>query len=253
MSAITVLSVAPEIFPLVKTGGLADVAGALPRALEAEDVHVATLVPGYPAVMAAIDRAEPVLKAPKLFGGEARVLRAYAGELDLFVLDAPHLFKRQGGPYVGPDGRDWPDNAQRFAALGQTAAQIGLGLAGKFSPDVVHAHDWQAGLAAAYLHYECRSRPGTVITIHNLAFQGQFPADVFPSLGLPPQAFHIDGVEYYGMVGYLKAGLLLSDRITTVSPTYAMEIRAPEAGMGLDGLLRARSGGDHRHFERHRR
>jgi starch synthase len=241
MSRLKVLSVVPEIFPLLKTGGLADVAGALPRALEAEGVHVATLVPGYPAVMAAIDRVEPVLKAPKLFGGEARVLRATACGLDLFVLDAPHLFKRPGGPYAGPDGRDWPDNAQRFAALGQTAAQIALGLAGNFRPDVVHAHDWQAGLAAAYLAYDSRPRPGTLITIHNLAFQGQFPADIFPSLGLPPQAFTIDGVEYYGMVGYLKAGLLLSDRITTVSPTYAMEIRTPEAGMGLDGLLRARS------------
>ena len=139
-----------------------------------------------------------------------------------------------------PDGRDFVDNAFRFAALAKIGAALGQGLVAGFAPQVVHAHDWQAGLTAAYLQYSGRPRPGAVMTVHNLAFQGQFPAEIFPALGLPPQAFAIDGVEYYGGIGFLKAGLQLSDRITTVSPTYAQEIRQGHSGMGLDGLLRAR-------------
>jgi starch synthase len=241
MSGITVLAVVSEIYPLIKTGGLADVAGALAGALAAEGVAVVTLVPGYPAVTSKINAAELVLTEPNLFGGGARVLRASAAGLDLFVLDAPHLFARAGGPYAGPDGRDWPDNPFRFAALCQIAARLAFGECPHFRPDVVHGHDWQAGLTAAYLAYDGRPRPATVITIHNLAFQGQYPAALLAPLALPPRAFVLDGVEYYGMIGFLKAGLALSDRITTVSPAYAAEIRTPEHGMGLDGLLRARS------------
>jgi starch synthase len=241
MSDVTILAIVSEIYPLIKTGGLADVAGALPKAMVAENVEVVTLTPGYPAVMQAIERAKTVISEETVFGGEARVLRAEAAGLDLFVLDAPHLYNRPGGPYAGPDGRDWPDNPFRFAALCRCAAQLGLGFAPGFAPDIIHAHDWQAGLAAAYLHYDGRPRPGTVITIHNLAFQGQYPAELLTSLGLPSHAFGVDGVEYYGMIGFLKAALRLSDRITTVSPTYAAEIRTPENGMGLDGLLRTRA------------
>ncbi len=240
MSEISILAVVSEIFPLVKTGGLADVASALPAALAAENVEVVTLLPGYPSVMHAIERAETTIAPRELFGGAARVLRAEAEGLDLFVLDAPHLFNRPGGPYMGPDGRDWPDNAFRFAALARTGADLGRGAAPGFAPDVVHAHDWQAGLTAAYLHYDGLPRPGTMTTVHNLAFQGQYPADLLAALGLPPESFSIEGVEYYGMIGFLKAGLALSDRITTVSPTYAAEISTPDYGMGLDGLVRAR-------------
>ena len=156
------------------------------------------------------------------------------------MLDAPHLFDRPA-TFLGPDGRDWPDNAQRFAALARAAADIGLGVATSFAPDVVHAHDWQAALAAAYLHYAGTARPATVVTIHNLAFQGHFPAGLLGALGLPPQSLDIDGVEYFGGIGFLKAGLRLADRITTVSPTYAREIMTPEHGMALDGLLRSRA------------
>ncbi len=136
---------------------------------------------------------------------------------------------------------DWPDNAYRFAALAKVAAEIGLGLLSAFVPDIVHLHDWQAGLTAAYMHYSGRTAPGTVMTIHNLAFQGQFPAELVMPLGLPPAAFGMDGVEHYGAIGFLKAGLQLADRITTVSPAYALEIMQPETGMGFDGLLRARA------------
>jgi starch synthase len=170
-----------------------------------------------------------------------RVLAGAAAGLDLFAIDAPHLYERPGNPYLGPDGLDWPDNARRFAALSRIAADIGLGAIDAFRPQVIHVHDWQAALTAAYLNYADRPRPGIVTTIHNMAFQGHFPMSIFGELGLPPQALTIDGVEYYGGVGYLKAGLRLADRITTVSPTYAREILTPEFGMGLDGLLRTRA------------
>jgi starch synthase len=233
-----VLSVASEIYPLLKTGGLADVAGALPGALAKQGIEMRTLVPGYPAVLAAFDAGETVYKINELFGGAARVVAGRARGLDLFALDAPHLFNRPGSPYLGPDGMDWPDNAQRYAAFSQVAADIGRGAIASFAPSIVHVHDWQAGLVPAYLRYG--GGPKSVITVHNLAFQGHFPAALFVSLGLPPEAFAIDGVEYFGGVGFLKAGLQCADAITTVSPTYAQEICTPEDGMGLDGLLRKR-------------
>jgi starch synthase len=241
MSGLKVLSVASEVFPFIKTGGLADVAGALPAALAREDVEIRTLVPGYPAVMAKLVDAQQAHAYDDLFGGPARVLAGKAAGLDLFAIDAPHLYDRPGNPYLGPNGLDWPDNAQRFAALARVGADIGLGLIDAFRPEVVQAHDWQAALTAAYLNYADRPRPGVVTTIHNMAFQGHFPMSIFGELGLPPQAISIDGVEYFGGVGYLKAGLRLSDRITTVSPTYAREIMTPEFGMALDGLLRTRA------------
>ncbi|HEX4262585.1 MAG TPA: glycogen synthase GlgA [Acetobacteraceae bacterium] len=229
-----VLSVVSELFPLVKTGGLADVAGALPPALAAEDVAMRPLLPLYPAVAAAIIGAAPAWDLPDLFGGPARVLAARAGSLDLFAIEAPHLYARDA--LYGHD-----DDAQRFAALGAVAAGIGRGAIAGFVPDVVHAHDWQGALAPAYLHYGGGRRPATVMTVHNLAYQGQFPAGLLAALGLPASSFAIEGVEYYGAIGFLKAGLRLADWITTVSPTYAAEIQTPAFGMGLDGLLRARA------------
>ena len=237
---IDVLAVASEIYPLIKTGGLADVVGALPAALAALDIRVRTLIPGYPAVTAALKTPAVLHAWPALFGGPARLLAGVAHGLDLLVLEAPHLFDRPGNPYTGPDGRDWPDNAARFAALSQAAAELGGGSVGGYSPHIVHAHDWQAGLTHTYLHFT-GNRPPTVMTVHNLAFQGLFPAQSFPALGIPASAFAYDGLEYHGEVSYLKAGLQYADAITTVSPTYAMEICTPEHGMGLDGLLRFRA------------
>jgi starch synthase len=237
---LSVLAVVSEIFPLVKTGGLADVAGALPGALEAEDVAVRSLVPGYPAVLDALDGGVTVAALDNLFGGAARVVAARASGLDLFVIDAPHLYTRDGDPYRDPAGWEWPDNAFRFAALSRVAALLAQGLVEGYRPGALHAHDWQAGLAPAYLHY-AGARTPTVMTIHNLAFQGRFPAYLLGSLGLPPEAFTVQGVEYYGDIGYLKAGLFFADHITTVSPTYAAEIRTPAGGVGMDGLLRSRA------------
>jgi starch synthase len=241
MSRIRILSAVSEIFPLVKTGGLADVAGALPLALAENGVDVTSLVPGYPAVMKLLESPQEILAEPELFGGPARLLSAGASGLDLLVIDAPHLFDRAGGPYLGPDGRDWPDNALRFGALGWMAAQIGSGQIASLTPDIVHCHDWQAALAPAYLAYGEGRRCPSIVTIHNLAYQGQYPAELLSALRLPPHSFQIGGVEYYGAIGFLKAGLQFADGITTVSPTYAREIQTAEHGFGMDGLLRART------------
>jgi starch synthase len=237
---LNILSVGSEIYPLVKTGGLADVMGALPGALAGEGVTMRALVPGYPAVMAALGAGEAVLRFDDLFGGPAIVRAGQAAGLALFALDAPHLFARPGNPYLASNGVDWPDNAQRFAALCRAGAMIGQGAVAGFVPDVVHAHDWQAGLLPAYLHYDAKPAPPTVMTVHNLAYQGQFPAGLLGALGLPPEAYAVEGVEYYGSIGFLKAGLYFADAITTVSPRYASEIATAEGGMGLDGLIRAR-------------
>jgi starch synthase len=242
MKSLRVLSVASEIFPLIKTGGLADVTGALPIALKAEGIEVRTLVPGYPSVMNALRTIDGMLHLPNFFGAEARLLWAKSSELALFVLDAPHLFARAGSPYLSPEGLDWPDNAVRFAALARMAADIGLGTVSSFVPDIVHVHDWHAALALAYLHYSDRPRPATVMTVHNLAYQGVFPREMLAAIGLPPESLAMHGVEYYGKIGFLKAGLYFADRITTVSPSYAREILSDEGSMGLGGLLRERCG-----------
>ena len=243
MADLHVLSVASEIYPLVKTGGLADVAGALPAAMGRAGVLMRTLTPGYPGVMAKLETAETVREYDSLFHGPARILRARAAELELYVLEAPHLYGRPGNPYIDPaTGADYADNADRFAALARVAAHLGVSDLGDFQPDVVHVHDWQGALAPAYLAYDGGRRPRTMLTIHNLAFQGVFPAATREAIGLPPHAMDIvGGVEYFGGVSYLKAGLQFADKITTVSPTYAEEILTPEFGMAMDGLLRKRA------------
>ena len=241
MSLLNVLAVASEIFPLVKTGGLADVTGALPGAVADEGIAVRTLIPGYPAVADALQDGRVVRGMADLFGGGARLLAGRAAGLDLLVLDAPHLYRRPGNPYLGPDGQDWPDNPLRFAALDRVAADIGGGAIAGYRPELVHGHDWQAGLMPAYLFYRGGARPGTVMTIHNLAFPGKAPRALLARLGLPARAYGIDGVEFHGTISFLKAGLQFADRITTVSPSYAGEILSADAGMGFDGVLRNRA------------
>jgi starch synthase len=236
-----VLSVASEVYPLIKTGGLADVVGALPLALDRHHIRTKTLVPGYPAIMQSVGNTVPRLSFDDLLGHPATVLEAEHEGLDLLILDIPALFDRPGGPYVDATGKDHADNWRRFAALSKAGAEIALGRMEGWRPDIVHVHDWQTGLLPAYLRYSGEPIVPTLMTIHNIAFQGQYGADIFPELGLPPHAFGIDGVEYYGGVGYLKAGLQSAFAISTVSPTYADEILTPEFGMGLEGVLAARS------------
>lgn len=234
-----VLAVASECYPLVKTGGLADVVGALPAALAQHGVEVTTLLPGYPAMASATRGGRVVHHWPDLLGTEARLIETRLGEQPLLVLDAPELYARPGGPYADEAGRDWPDNWRRFAALARAAAEIAAGRVDGAAVDLLHAHDWQAALAPAYLR-ALGSPVNSVVTVHNIAFQGAFDASLFPALGLPPAMWHVDAVEYYGQVGFLKAGLALADRITTVSPTYAQEIRREAFGMGLQGLIATR-------------
>ena len=234
-----VLSVASECVPLVKTGGLADVVGALPGALAPTGWDMRVLLPAYRGVRAQAKNWPVVWEEADLWGGPGRVLAGQVAGVPLLLLDAPHLYDREGGPYSGPTG-EHPDNAIRFAALSWVAARIAReGLDG-WKPDILHAHDWQAGLAPAYLAYHGNGGVKSVITIHNIAFQGWAPAHMLGVLRLPGHAFHPDALEYYGGISSLKAALVTADWITTVSPNYATELMRPEFGMGLQGVITAR-------------
>lgn len=231
-----VLSVASECVPLIKTGGLADVVGALPAAMVPTGWDMRVLIPAYRSLRPLLADWPEVWAESDLWGGEGRVHLGRVEGIDLLLLDAPHLYDRPGGPYAGPAG-DWGDNAQRFAALSWIAARLAREGIGDWKPDVLHAHDWQAGLAPAYLAYHGAGGVSSVITIHNIAFQGWAPASMLGELRLPFSAFHPGALEYFGGLSLLKAGLVTADRITTVSPTYAAELMRPEFGMGLQGVI----------------
>lgn len=233
-----ILFVASECYPLVKTGGLADVVGALPLALGRLGVEAKVLLPGYRGVADKLSEVTVAADYPDVFGGPARLLEGRTADgLDVLLLDAPHLFDRAGSPYLTPEGRDWPDNPVRFGALSAIGAAVGRFGVGDWRPDVVHAHDWQAGLVPAYMEASDEPHPPTVFTIHNIAFQGLCGAHDFQRLGLPQWVFTPAGLEFYGQCSFLKAGLVFSQRLTTVSPTYARELRTAEFGMGLQGVL----------------
>lgn len=236
-----VLFVSSEVFPLVKTGGLADVSGALPAALRGAGVDVRVLMPAYPQAKAALSDVDVVASFGSPLGaGETRLLEARlpGADVPLWLLDCPDLYQRDGGPYQAPDGADWWDNGLRFGLLGWAAAALCQDWSPvDWRPDLLHVNDWQAGLAPAYLHAWGRRRPPTVLTIHNIAYQGVFGAELVERLELPAAMYAMDGLEYYGRMSFLKGGCFYSDRLTTVSPTYAREIQAAPAGMGLEGLL----------------
>ena len=235
-----ILFVASECAPFIKTGGLADVIGAVPKALTQAGDDVRVLIPGYRDLADLLKRGKVVERYEDLFGGKARLVALKAEGIDLLLLDAPHLYDRAGGIYADPEGADWPDNDLRFAALAFVGAALaGKGL-GKWMPDVVHAHDWQAGLVPAYLHQTKGTAAPVVMTIHNIAFQGLFEADRLKDLKLDKALFTQEGIEFYGKISFLKAGLALADAITTVSPSYACELLTPEFGLGMEGLLQAR-------------
>ncbi|MEI7611538.1 MAG: glycogen synthase GlgA [Betaproteobacteria bacterium] len=239
-----ILHVASEIYPLVKTGGLADVVAALPPALVGRGLDARILLPGLPGIIDGMAGLKPVIKIGPVFGAAVVTLlkgRLPDSGLPAYVIDAPFLYRREGNPYVGPDGQDWIDNHRRFALLGWTAAHIAAGeLDGDWIPDVVHAHDWHAGLTPAYMAQNPALKTPTVFTIHNLAFRGIFPMDCGSDLGLPMRKLTPMGIEFHGKISFMKAGLIYSNKITTVSPTYASEIRTPEFGCGLEGVLRDR-------------
>lgn len=239
-----VLLVTPECYPLVKTGGLADVTGALPLAVAPAGVDAQVLLPAYPGVRERLASSRKVASLPRLFGGDGALVHGTTADgLQVWLVEAPHLYARKGGgPYLDADGNDWPDNHLRFAALSWVGAELALGHLGlSWHPELVHLHDWQAGLTAAYLHYADEPAPASLLTIHNLAFQGVFDAAHLAELRLPSTAMDVDGLEYWGSGSFLKAGVQWSDHLSTVSPTYAREILTPAHGMGFDGLLRARA------------
>jgi starch synthase len=223
-----VLFVTPECAPLTKTGGLGDVSAALPAALRALGHDVRILVPGYRSVLEGLLQLRPAgtLELP---GFKASVLE----ERGFFVLDCAELYRRDGGPYQDALGNDWPDNPLRFGLLAKAAALVAQAL----PADVVHANDWPAGLVPLFVKKDIPS----VLTVHNLAFQGNFDAGWVQKLGLPPESFTMEGAEFHGQLSFLKAGLAYADAITTVSPTYAREIQGAELGCGMDGLLRHRA------------
>ena len=241
-----VLYITAELYPWVKSGGLGDVAAALPPALIAGGIDVRLLLPGFRGFLDAFPGITDIARLTTPFATErVRVCltRLPGSESLAYLVDHPAFYDRPGNPYAGPDSSDWPDNHRRFGLLGWIAAELARGADPGWRPDILHGHDWHTGLAPAYL----AARPPaaghvpTVFTVHNLAYRGPFPGTIFPELALPPEFFSIDGVEFFGTVSFIKAGLFYSDRLTTVSPTYAREIQTPAFGWGLDGLLRARN------------
>ena len=199
------LSVTSECAPLIKTGGLADVAGALPGALAPEQWELRTLLPGYPEVLERTGKGKTVLSEDDLFGGPARVRSTTFGGHRFLILDAPHLYVRDGGPYQDPKGTDWPDNPRRFAALSWMGARIAAEGLGRWRPRVVHVHDWQAALTPLYLSEMGAGQPGTILTIHNMAFLGLAPGAERAALRLPARGFGPDGYEFWGRISALKA------------------------------------------------
>ena len=239
-----VLHVAAEIFPLVKTGGLADVVGALPQALIEAGTDARLLLPGLPAIADAVLHQSTVYEFGPLFGAgriTLRLGRMPYSHVPTYVVDAPYLYRRAGGPYQDDDGSEWTDNLQRFALLGWVGAHLAAGeLDPEWTPRVLHAHDWHAAMACAWMDAHAGPTASSVFTVHNLAYQGLFPHGDFAQLGLPPRMMHAHGLEFHGQLSFMKAGLKFARRITTVSPTYAHEIATHEFGFGLDGVIRGR-------------
>lgn len=236
-----ILFASAEAFPLAKTGGLADVCGALPKAVAALGLDVALILPGYPQALLAVEGKATEREILSRFG-KSRLVRAHipGSGLTVWLVDCPTLFQRTGSLYQDQHGNDWPDNADRFAHFSDIAARLAAGeLVEGYRADVVHANDWHTGLLPLYLRRN-PDPPPTLFTIHNLAYQGLFPGNILPSLGIPADVFSPDGIEFYGKVSFLKAGIRFSDRVTTVSPTYAREIMTESFGCRLDGLLRHR-------------
>ena len=241
-----VLQVSAEIFPLLKTGGLADVAGALPAALTLAGCDVRLLLPGFAPILSDLQDAIVLGQRVTPWGDAVALRRGRLATLDMqaYVIDATSLFARPGNPYQDAQGQPYADNCRRFALLGWMAGELAQGMDNQWLPQVVHSHDWHAALAPAYIAFSRERQPrrvGCIYTVHNLAYQGVYASEHFAELGLPDAAFALEGLEFYGQISFMKAGLTYADSITTVSPTYAREIQTPEQGCGLDGLLRARA------------
>ncbi len=235
-----ILFVASEVAPFSKTGGLGDVAGALPAALAERGHDLVVVTPRYGSVDRAAHRLEPFGAAVHARGESAALLSGRLGKARVYLLEHERFYGSRGAPYH-EHGRDYPDNAQRFAFLSRAALEVPR--ATGFEPEIIHLHDWQTALAAwmvrhEYAHEEWTRHSRIVYTIHNLAYQGVFPKGVTPAIGLPWDVFRYEAMEFYDQLNFMKAGLVFADAITTVSPNYAREILTPEHGCSLDAVLR---------------
>ena len=234
--------ISSEAAPFAKTGGLADVVGALPSALREYGDEVGVVIPRYGSIdLTAARRIYDHLTVH--LGATAYVTSIYqaAAEFPVYLVDCPALFDRTG--FYGEAGLDYPDNHIRFAVFARAALGVARWL---FRADILHCHDWQAGLVPAYLRSMLATDPTfagvkTLFTIHNLGYQGLFPKTALADAALDPALFRPDGLEFFGRVSYIKGGIAFADALNTVSPTYAQEIQTPEYGFGLDGALRARA------------
>jgi starch synthase len=239
-----ILYVTPEIADFVKAGGLGDVSAALPRALRVARCDVRILIPGYRQVLRQCNEMDVVGRLAGLAGiPPCEIAQVHLSDgLMAYIVLAPGLYDRDGTPYGDTAGNDWGDNDIRFARLALAAADIADGGAGlSWQPNLLHLNDWPTALAAGYAAWRHVPVP-SLLTIHNLAYQGLFGPDCIGRLGIPSDAFHINGVEFHGKVSFLKAGIAFASQISTVSSTYAREITTEEFGCGLDGLLRVRAG-----------
>lgn len=240
-----VLLVSSEIHPLAKTGGLGDVCAALPRELARRGADVRLLMPAYESALDGVRSPRTAAPLPGLLGlPGARLIEGAMPDsgLPVWLLDCPALYCRLGTPYQDPGGEDWPDNWLRFGLLSHAAARLALGETRiEWRPDTVHCHDWHTGLVPYLVGRGGHAlRPSTVFSVHNAAFQGNFPLEFAERLGLPEAVLRPEGMEFWGRLSFLKAGVRYADRVSTVSPTYARELRTPEYGCGLDGLFRER-------------
>lgn len=243
VNTMNILFATSEVFPLIKTGGLADVSSGLPNALQILDHDVRIVLPGYPEALKQGGRLTEVATFDVGFKGKILQGRLPKSKLPVWFVDIPELFFRAGGPYMTATAYEWPDNAERFAAFCRVialAAKDQLGM--DWQPELVHCNDWQTGLVPALLSLEA-SRPATVFTIHNISYAGIFSRAIFDKLKLPSGLWSMDGIEYFGKMSFLKGGVAMADMVTTVSPSYAKEICTPEFGYGFEGLLTHR--GDH--------
>jgi starch synthase len=248
---VNILQVSAEIFPLLKTGGLADIAGAMPSALHKAGCDVRVLLPGFSVIRAGLTESQVVGRFTTPWGEVVEIAYGFLPDcshaslmLGAYVLIAPGLYEREGGPYEDAHKHPYADNHRRFAALAWAAAHIAYGMDSFWKPQVVHCHDWHAALVPACLKLwpdGRATRVPSIYTVHNLAYQGLFDPACFSDLGLPAHAMGLEGMEFFGKISFMKAGLFFADHITTVSPTYAREIQTTELGCGLDGLLRTRS------------
>ncbi len=245
MSIQKILFVTSEAHPLIKTGGLADVSGSLPPALKTLRRDIRIIMPAYKAAKNSMGRytRKTEITVPG-FPDAITLLEGYlpGTRIIVWLVDSPHHFDREGGPYADGSGQDWPDNAERFTIFCRAAEKIALDQAGlNWQPDIVHCNDWQSGLTPALLA-QASSRPATVFTIHNLAYQGLFSWDDFRALHLPPAFWSMHAMEFYDQFSFIKGGIIFADMLSTVSPQYAREICTPEFGCGLEDLLSQRSG-----------